>query len=135
MAAGRYEQRKTLEAAEANAIGTEYARSDLMPAADAPQFRVLLREYIDQRIISYKSGNKVERQEIDGRTRHLQVDLSITGRVWCAKIKTQRNLFTVLPFVMSLSFLLIADIDSPSFGIIRIQPENLSALALTLQLQ
>src|SRR5438309_1999207 len=35
MAAGRYDQRKNLEEAEANAIGTEYLRAALLPAADA----------------------------------------------------------------------------------------------------
>ncbi|WP_334397930.1 hypothetical protein [Bradyrhizobium sp. AZCC 2289] len=31
MAVSRYDQRKTLEEAEANAIGTEYLRADLLP--------------------------------------------------------------------------------------------------------
>ena len=35
MASSRYDQRKALEEAEANAIGTEYVRADLMPAAQA----------------------------------------------------------------------------------------------------
>ncbi len=35
MATSRYDQRKNYEEAEANAIGTEYVRADLLPAADA----------------------------------------------------------------------------------------------------
>ena len=35
MAISRYAQRKTYEEAEANAIGMEYVRADLLPAADA----------------------------------------------------------------------------------------------------
>ena len=35
MAANHYDQRKNYEAEEANAIGTEYVRADLLPAADA----------------------------------------------------------------------------------------------------
>ena len=35
MAISRYDQRKNYEEAEANAIGTEYVRADLLPAADA----------------------------------------------------------------------------------------------------
>ena len=35
MAISRYNQRKDYEATEANAIGTEYARAGLLPAADA----------------------------------------------------------------------------------------------------
>src|SRR6478672_6271544 len=39
MAIGRYNQRKDYEAAEANAIGTEYNRTDLLPAADGAKVR------------------------------------------------------------------------------------------------
>jgi hypothetical protein len=53
MASGRYDQRKNYEEAEANAIGTEYLRADLLPAADAVKMRPLLRNYLDQRILSY----------------------------------------------------------------------------------
>ena len=35
MAISRYDVRKTYEEAEANAIGTEYVRADLLPASDA----------------------------------------------------------------------------------------------------
>src|SRR5271154_6615364 len=41
MAMSRYDQRKTYEEAEANAIGTEYVRADLLPAADAAKVRAL----------------------------------------------------------------------------------------------
>src|SRR5882672_8108971 len=43
MAISRYDQRKNYEEAEANAIGTEYARADLLPAADAAKVRSLLK--------------------------------------------------------------------------------------------
>jgi hypothetical protein len=35
MAISRYDQRKGYEEAEANAIGAEYARAELLPAANA----------------------------------------------------------------------------------------------------
>ena len=35
MAITRYDQRKNYEEAEANAIGTEYVRADLLPSAEA----------------------------------------------------------------------------------------------------
>ena len=44
MAISRYDQRKNYEEAEANAIGTEYVRADLLPAADAARVRALLSE-------------------------------------------------------------------------------------------
>jgi hypothetical protein len=43
MAVGRYDQRKNLEEEEANAIGTEYARAELLPAAAAARVRALLK--------------------------------------------------------------------------------------------
>ena len=39
MATNRYDQRKLYEKAEANAIGTEYVRADILPAADAASMR------------------------------------------------------------------------------------------------
>jgi hypothetical protein len=42
-------------------------------------------------------------------------------------------LSVVLPLAVSISFFLIADIDSPRGGVIRIQPQNLYAFAETLK--
>ena len=42
-------------------------------------------------------------------------------------------LSVVLPLAVSISFFLIADIDSPRGGVIRIQPQNLYAFAGTLK--
>jgi hypothetical protein len=53
MAASRYEQRISYEATEANAIGTEYLRSDLLPAPEGARVRSLLRNYLEQRISFY----------------------------------------------------------------------------------
>src|SRR5271167_3622955 len=54
MAVGRYDQRKNYEEAEANAIGTEYVRADLLPSVDAERVRVLLIDYLDQRVLFYR---------------------------------------------------------------------------------
>src|SRR5690349_24740660 len=53
LAAERYDQRKNLEEAEANAIGTEYLRAALLPPADAAKLRSLLRNYVDERVRYY----------------------------------------------------------------------------------
>src|SRR5215475_381392 len=50
MVVSRYDQRKDYEAKEANAIGTEYVRADLLPAAEAAKVRGLLRKYLDRRV-------------------------------------------------------------------------------------
>jgi hypothetical protein len=42
-------------------------------------------------------------------------------------------LMSILPLVISISFFLIADIDSPRRGIIRVVPQNLLALSQSLQ--
>jgi hypothetical protein len=47
--------------------------------------------------------------------------------------KVEGALFTVLPLVVSISFLLIADIDSPRRGIIHVRPQNLTILADALR--
>jgi hypothetical protein len=43
--------------------------------------------------------------------------------------------FLVLTLVVSISFFLIADIDSPRGGIIRVEPQNLVSLAQSLHPQ
>ena len=44
-------------------------------------------------------------------------------------------LLLVLPVIISISFLLIADIDSPRGGIIRVHPHNLIALSQSIKVQ
>src|SRR5262249_8295123 len=62
MAASRYDQRKNLEEEEANAIGTAYARADLLPSADAVKVKVLLRDYANLRIRFYTVTDYGERR-------------------------------------------------------------------------
>ena len=38
----------------------------------------------------------------------------------------------ILPFVVTIAFFLIADIDSPCGGVIRVNPQNLASLVETL---
>jgi hypothetical protein len=64
MAVSRYDQRKNYEEAEANAIGTEYLRTNLLPAEDAAKVRRFLKIYTDQRVNFY-TGNSRAQQETD----------------------------------------------------------------------
>src|SRR5215472_10725944 len=50
MAISRYDLRKLYEESEANAIGTEWLRAELLPSADVAKVRALLSSYLDQRI-------------------------------------------------------------------------------------
>jgi hypothetical protein len=47
--------------------------------------------------------------------------------------KAERGLHLVLPLVVSIAFFLIADIDSPRRGVIRVNPQNLLSLAESLR--
>ncbi len=75
MAVGRYDQRKNYEEQEANAIGTEYVRADLLPSADAAKVRGLLRSYLDQRILYYVSQDAQQLRQIDKQTTRLQAEM------------------------------------------------------------
>jgi hypothetical protein len=189
MAVTRYDQRKNYEEAEANAIGTEYVRADLLPAADAVSVRDLLRRYLDARIASYLSPKEREIGQTDTESAKLQAALwsaivspanarptpvtalvvsgmndvlnseGYTQAAWWNRIpiaawglmgliaiasnlllgygERQKGslLLLVLPLIVSMSFLLIADIDSPRGGIIRLLPHNLIALSHSIKAQ
>jgi hypothetical protein len=45
----------------------------------------------------------------------------------------ERRWFFLLPVLVSISFFLIADLDSPRRGVIRISPQNLLSLAGSLR--
>ena len=191
MALNRYDMRKNYEEAEANAIGTEYLRADLLPATDAAKMRALLLSYIDQRILFYTTHDKQQLRQIDSQTTKLEAELwsavrtpalaqptavahiavegmndvlnsqgytpsawlnRIPAAAWAlmvaiaicanaligygAKSAAGKNIFfCVLPLVISIAFLLIADIDAPRSGIIRVVPQNLWSLSQSLHSQ
>jgi hypothetical protein len=186
MAVSRYDQRKNYEEAEANAIGTEYVRADLLPPSDATRVRGLLRNYLDQRILFYKVRDEHRLELINASTAQLEselwsavqvpssanpspvVALAVSGMndvlnsqgytqfAWWNRIPVagwglmmaiaifcnvligygagrREYLFLVLPLAVATSFFLIADIDSPRRGLIRVEPQNLLSLAQSLQ--
>jgi hypothetical protein len=186
MAVNRYDQRKVLEEAEANAIGTEYLRSDLLPADGRARVRDLLKNYLDLRIAFYEHGNAHPGSEIGQEMARVQKQLwalvalvaesqptpttalavsgmndvlnaqGFTQAAWWNRIpigawammvlmaifcnllvgygeRRKGELFLfVLPVVVSISFFLIADLDSPSGGVIHVHPHNLLAAAATI---
>src|SRR6516164_4962696 len=68
MAVSRYDQRKNYEEEEANAIGTEYVRADLLPAPDGAKVRKLLERYLEQRILFYTTHDSHQLDQIDSAT-------------------------------------------------------------------
>jgi uncharacterized membrane protein len=79
MAVSRYDQRKNLEEAEANAIGTEYARADLMVGGAGPT-RELLKRYLDQRILFYTTSDPGSLEQIRAKTDNLSAELWASAR-------------------------------------------------------
>jgi hypothetical protein len=53
-AASRFDARRALAVEEANAIGTAYARVDMLPDAFQPEMRDLFRRYVDTRLEIYR---------------------------------------------------------------------------------
>ncbi|WP_449185424.1 bestrophin-like domain [Trinickia sp. YCB016] len=187
MATSRYDLRKSYEENEANAIGTEYVRADLLPPAQAATVRALLARYTDVRIHYYQTRDAQQLQQINTATAQLQnglwsavsasaaqqptpvMALAVSGMndvlntqgytqaewwnrlplaAWvlmllmavCAntlvgygmRTNNGKKLLVVLPIVVSIAFMLIADIDSPRGGVIRVKPQNLMAFAQSL---
>jgi hypothetical protein len=188
MAIGRYDQRRNYEEAEANAIGTEYVRIDLLPAADAARVRALLTKYLGLRILFYQTRNERQLREVNADTAQLQAEMwsavqapalaqptpvmalavagmndvlnsqGYTQAAWWNRIPTaawglmiaiavccnvlvgygwrsaeaKASLLFVLPLVVAIAFLLIADIDSPRGGLIHVPPQNLISLSQSL---
>ena len=189
MAVSRYDQRKIYEEAEANAIGTEFVRADLLPATEGAKVRDLLKRYTEQRILFYTTRDSQQLAQIDRNTANLQNELWTTVRgpamaqptpvialavagmndvlnsqgytqsAWWNRIPTAAwtlmaliaigsnvligygsrwtdwRLLLIVPLAVSLSFFLIADIDSPRRGTIRVHPRNLIALSRSLSAQ
>ena len=87
MAITRYDQRKNYEEAEANAIGTEYLRADLLSTEDAVRARDLLRKYLAWRIAFYQARNKRSwGRSVDTRKSELS-----SGRQLCVQQRFNRR--------------------------------------------
>ena len=189
MAISRYDQRKDYEEGEANAIGTEYVRTDVLSATEGEKVRALLRNYVDERIRFYEATDTQEVREINDGTTRLQTELwsavlgpsaahptpvvtltvsgmndvlnsqGFTQAAWSIQIptaawglmavmaigcnlligygwraaKSGTKLLLILPLLVSIAFMLIADIDTPRGGIIRVTPQNLITLTDSLR--
>ena len=72
MAIDRHDNRETLEESEANAIGTEYLRADILPSNVSARTKDLLSQYLEQRILFYSRQSKEKVREIRQQTDDLQ---------------------------------------------------------------
>jgi hypothetical protein len=191
MALTRYDQRKNLEEEEANAIGTEYLRADILPAQDAGKVRALLRQYADLRVQFYETHEEDTLAHINAQTAGMQSELwsavlpggsaqptppmalvlsgmndvinsqGYTQAAWWNRIplgawllmfaiaflantlvgsgsrstQMKYGFLGILPLIVGVAFMLIADIDSARHGLIRLKAQNLEALAESLRPQ
>src|SRR6516225_7618398 len=78
MAVSRYDQRKNYEEAEANAIGTEYVRADLLGSGVAGNVKTLVKNYLQLRIKYYEEGDERNVPAIDAST------LQVQDQMWSA---------------------------------------------------
>ncbi len=186
MAVTRYDQRKNYEEEEANAIGTEYVRIDLLPAEDGAALRATMAKYLDDHIEFYRDRDERDVGRVDQDTAKLQGELwaaiarnaakqqtpimalvvggmndvlnaqGYTQAAWWNRIPLgawglmlltaiscnlllgygehrTSGIAMVLPIIVAISFFLIADIDNPRAGVIRVPPHNLMTLQHSLQ--
>lgn len=185
MAISRYDQRKSLEEAEANAIGTAYNRVELLGEQRAVEIKRLLQEYTRLRFSFYLAHDENGLKEVNMKTEGVQEALwaataagakeqptplgalaaasvndvinsqGYTQAAWWNRIPRgawmlmlaigfvastmvgysarmawkEPVVMLMLPLVTSVAIFLIADIDSPRGGMIRLQPQNLTALS------
>jgi hypothetical protein len=187
MAVGRYDQRKDYEEEEANAIGTEYVRADLLPRGDAEKLHALLKQYLDHRIVFFQTRDPKTLATVNSEAANLQNQMwsivagaaqaqptpinalvvsgmndvlnrqGYTQAAWWNRIPIaawmfmfviaiccnllqgfaagegkRRRPLLVLPIILAVAFLLLADLDSPRGGVIRVRPQNLLALQESL---
>jgi hypothetical protein len=86
MALARYDLRKNCEQAEAIAIGTSYARADLLTPPDALKLRELLKSYLDQRVLFYTTRFADPVAQINAETLRLQPEIRSTVRAGIANV-------------------------------------------------
>jgi hypothetical protein len=133
-----YDQRKNFEDAEANAIGTEYLRAELLTAARAQSTPVIGLALAGMNDVLNSEGytQAAWRNRIPAAAWILMLALATAGNGMIGygsrKVGNERYLLTVLPIGVSVSFFLIADIDSPHNGVIHVHPQNLERLLASL---
>lgn len=75
IALGRYDERRQLVVKEANALGTTWLRTDLLPMGEADRLRDVLRRYIDVRVEFAKADSADEEVRRYARTVSAQTEL------------------------------------------------------------
>ena len=186
MAVSRYDLRKSYEEAEANAIGTEYLRLDLLSPETTAAARALLRTYVGERIAFYRDRDPNRQEKTDAatmetmdalwaaivpeaKTRQTPTDALVASgmtdvlnsqgytlaawrnrlpvEVWMLLLviaagcnfligfgaeRLSPVTHAILPVTAALAFLLIADVEGPRNGFVRVGPVNLEDIAAAM---
>lgn len=85
-AAGRFDERRALITAEANAVGTTWQRVDTLPADAQPLVRDLFRSYMDARLAAYRAM-----PDLGAAMEHLEESGRIEARLWSAVVDACRT--------------------------------------------
>jgi hypothetical protein len=93
MAVTRFDARRLLVVDEANAIGTSYLRTQLVPPPDGPEMAGLFREYVDARLEFAHAGNNVRAiQKARDRSARLQAEIWSRGTAFARQDRSALSL-------------------------------------------
>ena len=84
-AAERFDGRRHLIVAEANAIGTAWLRLEVLPAESQPALRELFRQYVDSRLAAYRALPDVEAAQAE-----LDRGAELQKRIWSGAVEAAR---------------------------------------------
>ncbi len=85
-AASRFETRKHLIVAEANAIGTAYLRLGLLPGDEKPVLRDLFRRYLDVRVATYRNV-----KDLDAIRARLDEGAALQAEIWTTAMQASQQ--------------------------------------------
>jgi len=82
----RFDARRAQVVDEANAVGTAWARLDLLPPAAQPPVRAAMRAYVDSRVATYQ---KIE--DLPAARKEAERSLELQGTLWAAAVTALRH--------------------------------------------
>ncbi len=100
-AATRFEGRRSLILAEANAVGTAWLRLRLLPPESQLKLQELFRQYLDTRLLAYQSMD-----DLQEAAKRLEAAVAIQGEIWAEFLRaaqTDQGQRALVPLVVALN--------------------------------
>jgi hypothetical protein len=100
-AATRFEGRRSLILAEANAVGTAWLRLSLLPPESQLRLQELFRRYLDMRLSAYQSMD-----DLREAAKRLKQSVDIQGEIWSEFLRaaqTEQGQRALVPLVVALN--------------------------------